>query len=160
MQEGKIHNRFLAPPSSFQTTNDAAIVRSIRSQAVRSIDYKGFVIPSGYDGVKKEERAVLPDGTVYYLSAFWMADPQLSFNFAQETQTELTLLPVNMLQTDTNTEHQETQTVDRNSVGINTTMNTETVCVSKQTQTEVETETRKDIRRVEIVRDQDFSYYS
>lgn len=56
VQEGKIHNRFLAPPSSFQTTNDAAIVRSIRSQAVRSIDYKGFVIPSGYDGVKKEER--------------------------------------------------------------------------------------------------------
>lgn len=67
-----------------------------------------------------------------------MADPQLSFNFAQETQTELSLLPVNMIDTDTNTERQETQTVDRNSVIINTTINTEeaststeTVCVNK-----------------------------
>ena len=142
VQEGKNHSRFLAPPSSFQTTNDAAIVRSIRSQTVGSKDYKGSVILYGYDGVKKEERAVLPGGTVYYFSAFWKADPHLSFNFAQETQTELSLLPVNMIDTDTNIERQETQTVDRNSVGINITMNTEevststeTVCVNKQTQT-------------------------
>jgi hypothetical protein len=39
--EGKQHNKFLAPPSSFQTTNDAAIVRSIRSQVVRSKYYQG-----------------------------------------------------------------------------------------------------------------------
>ena len=56
--------------------------------------------------------------------------------------------------------------MDRNSVGINTTMNTteaststETVYVSKQTQTEAETETKDDIRSVEIVKE-DFSYNS
>lgn len=56
VQEGKKHNRFLAPPSSFQTTNDAAIVRSIRSKAVRSKDYKLSVIPYGYAGVKNERK--------------------------------------------------------------------------------------------------------
>ena len=40
VQEGKKH-KFLAPPSSFQTANDAAIVRSIRSQVVRSKYYQG-----------------------------------------------------------------------------------------------------------------------
>ena len=71
-----------------------------------------------------------------------------------------------MIYTDTNTERQETQTVDRNSVGINTTMNTEeaststeTVYVNKQTQTEAKTETKEDIRSVEIVKE-DFSYNS
>lgn len=62
------------------------------------------IILYGFDGAKKEERAVLPDRTVHCLSAFWMADPQLSFSFAQETQTELCFLPVNMIDTDTNTE--------------------------------------------------------
>ena len=62
------------------------------------------IILYGFDGGKKEERVVLPDGTVHCLSAFWMADPQLSFSFAQETQTELCFLPVNMMDTDTNTE--------------------------------------------------------
>ena len=50
--------------------------------------------------------------------------------------------------------------MDRNSVGINTTMHTEeaststeTVYVSKQTQTEAETETKEDIHSVEIVKE-------
>ena len=76
--------------------------------------------------------------------------PAIIIQLAEETQTELSILPVNMW-----TVH---------SVGINTTMNTEeastsieTVYVSKQTQTEAETENKEDIRSVEIVKE-DFSY--
>lgn len=109
VQEGKIHNRFLAPPSLFQTTNDAAVVRSIRSRAVHSENYKGSVIPYGYAGVKKEEKVVFPDGTVYYLSAFWMADPQLSTNITVETQTPLMMLPSRMVTSSINTDQPPTK---------------------------------------------------
>jgi len=142
VQEGKIHNRFLAPPSSFQTTNEAAIVRSIRSKAVRSENYKGSVIPYGYAGVKKEEKVVFPDGTVYYLSAFWIADPQLSTNITVETQTPLMMLPSRMVTSSVNTDQLDVR--DAHTTGSTT----RTI--------ETQTDDREEINSIE----DDFSYFS
>jgi hypothetical protein len=55
--------------------------RMIRNRAMDNQTYSSSVIPFGYVGVKKEEKVVFPDGTVYFLSAFWMADPQLQFYY-------------------------------------------------------------------------------
>ena len=142
VQEGKIHNRFLAPPSSYQTTNDAAIVRYIRSKAIRSENYKGSVIPYGYAGVKKEEKVVFPDGTVYYLSAFWMADPQLSTNMTVETQTPLMMLPSRMVTSSMNTDQLDVRDAHT------TESTTRTI--------ETQTDDREEINSIE----EDFSYFS
>jgi hypothetical protein len=45
----------------------------IRNRAMDNQTYSSSVIPFGYVGVKKEEKVVFPDDTVYFLSAFWMA---------------------------------------------------------------------------------------
>ncbi|CAG2196562.1 unnamed protein product [Mytilus edulis] len=74
--------RFMAPPSLYQTSEDAARVLCIREKARRSSQmYSGSVIPDGIGGVKKVEKAILPDGTVYELSAYWMPDPTCSKSF-------------------------------------------------------------------------------
>ena len=74
-------SRFQARPSAFINSTKANSVRTIRNRAMDSQTYSSSIIPFGYAGVKKkEEKVVLPDSMVYYLSAFWMADPQLSTN--------------------------------------------------------------------------------
>jgi hypothetical protein len=70
---------------------------------MHSQTYSSSIIPFGYAGVIKEEK-VFPDGTVYYLSALWMADPQLSTNVTIETQTPLMMLPSRMVTLSTNTD--------------------------------------------------------
>jgi hypothetical protein len=75
-----------------------------RDRAKDSRTYSSSVIPFGYAGVRKEEKVVFPHGTVYYLSALWMADPQLSTNVTVETQTPLMMLPSRMVTLTTNTE--------------------------------------------------------
>ena len=67
--------RFLAPPSLYQTSPEAARALLIRERARKADNYKGTVIPDGFGGVKKVERAYLPDGTIYELTAYWMPDP-------------------------------------------------------------------------------------
>ena len=74
--------RFMAPPSLYQTSEDAARVLCIREKARRSSQmYAGSVIPDGIGGVKKVEKAILPEGTVYEPSAYWMPDPTCSKSF-------------------------------------------------------------------------------
>ncbi|CAG2215712.1 unnamed protein product [Mytilus edulis] len=43
--------------------------------------YSGSVIPDGIGGVKKVEKAILPNGTIYEISAYWMPDPTCSKSF-------------------------------------------------------------------------------
>jgi hypothetical protein len=42
-------------------------VRMIRNRAMDNQTYSSSVIPFGYVGVKKEEKVVFPDGTVYFV---------------------------------------------------------------------------------------------
>ena len=104
VREGKRWNRFLGPPSSFMDTEEAQRVRAVRNRALNHSVYTGSVIPYGYNGVKKEEKVVFPDGTIYFLSAFWMADPSITTNVTLETQTPLQMLPSRITDTATNTE--------------------------------------------------------
>lgn len=61
VSEAKRWNRFLAPPSTFTKTSDAEKVRNIRKEAVKNDNYQASIIPMGYAGVKKDEKAVLID---------------------------------------------------------------------------------------------------
>ena len=38
--------------------------------------------------MKKEENAILPDGTIYFLTATWVADPKFEMQVTSESQTE------------------------------------------------------------------------
>ena len=143
VEEGKKWNRFLAPPSEFASGEKAEKVKEIRQKAREAQNYIGQVIPLGYAGVKKEEKAVLSDGTVYYLSAFWMANPTLVTNQSSETQTPLVMLPSRM---------QEAGTV------------TDIQCNTKKTvstSTQTEEEKSDDIRVVTFAgrESDDFSFY-
>ncbi|CAG2199376.1 unnamed protein product [Mytilus edulis] len=64
-EEGKKWQRFLAPPSLFSKDKVAETIRSVRKEAVSSPTYVGSVLPYGYGCVRKQEKVVFPDGTVY-----------------------------------------------------------------------------------------------
>ena len=136
-------SRFQAPPSAFIHSTKANSVRMIRNRAMDNQTYSSSVIPFGYVGVKKEEKVVFPDGTVYFLSAFWMAFPQLSTNITMETQTPLMMLPSRMVTLSTNTDPPNVR--DTHTTGSTT----RTV----ETQTEEQEEIHSFI-------EEDFSYYS
>jgi hypothetical protein len=136
-------SRFQAPPSAFIHSTKANSVRMIRNRAMDNQTYSSSVIPFGYVGVKKEEKVVFPDGTVYFLSAFWMADPQLSTNITMETQTPLMMLPSRMVTLSTNTDPPNVR--DTHTTGSTT----RTV----ETQTEEQEEIHSFI-------EEDFSFYS
>ena len=42
--------------------------------------------------MKKEEKVILPDGTIYYFSATWIPDPTFMTNVTRGTQTDNTRL--------------------------------------------------------------------
>ncbi|CAC5390753.1 unnamed protein product [Mytilus coruscus] len=67
-EEGKKWQRFLAPPSLFSKAKVAETIRTVRTDAISSPTYVGSVLPFGYGCVKKEEKVVFPDGTVYSLT--------------------------------------------------------------------------------------------
>ncbi|CAC5405924.1 unnamed protein product [Mytilus coruscus] len=46
-----------------------------KRKAKRGDMFSGSIIPDGIGGVKKVEKAILPDGTIYELSAYWMPEP-------------------------------------------------------------------------------------
>ncbi|CAG2202494.1 unnamed protein product [Mytilus edulis] len=56
------------PPSSYLKNEDATLVRKIRNKA-REFSTEVKVIPDGYLGVRKEEKVIFPDGTIYNLSS-------------------------------------------------------------------------------------------
>jgi hypothetical protein len=115
----------------------------IRNRAKDSRTYSSSVIPFGYAGVRKDEKVVFPGGTVYYLSALWMPDPQLSTNATVETQTPLMMLPSRMVTLTTNTDPPNVR--DTHTTGSTT----RTV----ETQTEDQEESHSVI-------EEDFSYFS
>ena len=69
-------SRFMAPPSMFQASPEAARAMIIREKAKSADTYINTILPTGYGGVKKVEKAILPDGTIYELTAYWMPDPE------------------------------------------------------------------------------------
>ncbi|CAG2208730.1 unnamed protein product [Mytilus edulis] len=75
------------PPSSYLSGEDAELIRRIRSRA-RTAEIDARVVPDGYLGLLKEEKAVLPDGTVYVLKSTWIPDPSVRRRRNTATQTE------------------------------------------------------------------------
>ncbi|CAC5405175.1 unnamed protein product [Mytilus coruscus] len=55
---------------------DANWVNKIRKRA-SEFSTEIRVIPDGYLGVRKEEKVILPDGTIYMLSSTWIPDPEV-----------------------------------------------------------------------------------
>ncbi|VDI28134.1 Hypothetical predicted protein [Mytilus galloprovincialis] len=64
------------PPSSYIKNEDATWVKKIRNKA-REFNTEIKVVPDGYLGVKKEEKVILPDGTIYLLTSTWIPDPEI-----------------------------------------------------------------------------------
>ncbi|CAC5405187.1 unnamed protein product [Mytilus coruscus] len=64
------------PPSNYLKNEDANWVNKIRKRA-REFSTEIKVIPDGYLGVRKEEKVILPDGTIYMLSSTWIPDPEV-----------------------------------------------------------------------------------
>ncbi|CAG2238819.1 unnamed protein product [Mytilus edulis] len=87
-EQGKKWQRFLAPPSEFNKSPKATEVFQIRKAAVNHENYVGSVIPYGYGCVRKDEKVVFPDGTIYALSATWVADPKLAGMKSVNIQTD------------------------------------------------------------------------
>lgn len=148
--EGKLWHRFLAPPSSFDASKTGKLIQNIRKEAVKSSTYQGSVIPYGYNCVRKEEKVVLPDGTVYVLTATWVADPTISarrtigvqvdvpYYIAQPiANASIQVEPVReeeQTQTETTTEEKGTNTrVLRRNVSIQNSLQVTTAHASTQT---------------------------
>ncbi|CAG2241056.1 unnamed protein product [Mytilus edulis] len=55
---------------------NATWVKKIRNKA-REFNTEIKVVPDGYLGVKKEEKVILPDGTIYLLTSTWIPDPEI-----------------------------------------------------------------------------------
>ncbi|CAC5404748.1 unnamed protein product [Mytilus coruscus] len=87
-EQGKKWQRFLAPPSQFDKSTKALEIFQIRKAAVHNDNYAGSIIPYGYGCVKKDEKVVFPDGTIYSLSATWVADPKLAGMKSVNIQTD------------------------------------------------------------------------
>ncbi|CAC5405163.1 unnamed protein product [Mytilus coruscus] len=63
-------------PSNYLKNEDANWVNKINKRA-RDFSTEIKVIPDGYLGVRKEEKVILPDGTIYMLSSTWIPDPEV-----------------------------------------------------------------------------------
>ncbi|CAG2211897.1 unnamed protein product [Mytilus edulis] len=77
-QKGKDSCSYPSSCSLFSKDKVAETIRSVRKEAVSSPTYVGSVLPYGYGCVRKQEKVVFPDGTVYSLTASWVADPTLA----------------------------------------------------------------------------------
>ncbi|VDI38092.1 Hypothetical predicted protein [Mytilus galloprovincialis] len=93
-------DRFQAPPSRFQCSYEASKCLLVAEKAKKTGKYTGSVLPTGYGCVKKEEICILPDGTVYKLSATWVPDPSFQILKSEDTQTEERQVQQTSTQTD------------------------------------------------------------
>ncbi|CAC5417413.1 unnamed protein product [Mytilus coruscus] len=82
-------DRFQFPPSRFQCSYEASKFMIVAEKARKTGKYSGSVPPSGYGAVRKDETCILPDGTVYKLTATWIQDPSFCILKEKETQTEM-----------------------------------------------------------------------
>ena len=77
-----------APSASFQTPA-ARLLQSLRREALRGPVQSSTRCPAGVGFVRKTERAILPDGTIYELTATWVPDPEFQHKISKGTQTTL-----------------------------------------------------------------------
>ncbi|CAG2239816.1 unnamed protein product [Mytilus edulis] len=134
-------DRFQAPPSRFQCSYEASKCLLVAEKAKKTGKYTGSVLPTGYGCVKKEEICILPDGTVYKLSATWVPDPSFKILKSKDTQTE----ELQVQQTCTQTEDKRvvlatTATQTRRVIKKETEVQTEDcrVVVEKETEEELD----------------------
>ena len=62
---------FVGAPSSVMKDVPANLLRSIRSTACQSLSRSVRHLPVGVRGIQRQEKAILPDGTVYEISTTW-----------------------------------------------------------------------------------------
>ncbi|CAC5357964.1 unnamed protein product [Mytilus coruscus] len=134
-------NRFQAPPSRIQSSYEASKCMIVPEKARKTGKYSGSVLPSGYGSVRKDETCILPDGTVYKLTATWIQDPSFCSLKEKETQTE-------MLQQQIATQTEE----DRRVVLITSETQTRRVILVEE---EVQTDNLEKINNVVMVTDTD-----
>ena len=83
---------FAGAPSMIKSQFPASPMRRIRKEALeQSISAGGIEVhtfPDCLSSIKKVERAVLPDGTVYELSTTWTRDPEFKVRHTKDTQTD------------------------------------------------------------------------
>ncbi|CAC5407279.1 unnamed protein product [Mytilus coruscus] len=97
----------------------------VSEKAKKTGKYTGSVLPTGYGAVRKDETCILPDGTVYKLSATWIQDPSFCSLKEKETQTE-----------ELQQQQTSTQTDDRRVVIVTTAIQTRRVVrIEKEVQT-------------------------
>ncbi|CAG2219654.1 unnamed protein product [Mytilus edulis] len=134
-------DRFQAPPSRFQCSYEASKCLLVAEKAKKTGKYTCSVLPTGYGCVRKDESCILPDGTVYKLSATWIPDPSFHSLKSKDTQTE----ELQLQQTSTQTEDKRvvlatTATQTRRVVKIETEVQTEDcrIVVEKETEEELD----------------------
>ena len=75
------------PPSSHIAGEDVELIRKIRARS-RSYPSEVSVIPEGYLGIRKEEKFIFSDGTIYYLTSTWIPDHNTQRRRSSAVQTE------------------------------------------------------------------------
>ena len=76
---------FTGVPSS--VSDQFSFLRDIRFRSIRHGQYEVKYYPIGVSAITKQERAVLPDGTIYQLNTTWVADPHYTMGRETATQT-------------------------------------------------------------------------
>ena len=137
---------FTGVPSS--VSDQFSFLRDIRFRSIRQGQYEVKYYPIGVSAITKQERAVLPDGTIYQLNTTWVADPHYTMGRETATQTE-----GNVKEADTQTEWEladsnvQTDTVSLISVATQAAGTTTcgTTCQTEATMTETrDTQTEKE----------------
>ena len=79
---------FLGAPSEFAPTMQGQILRRLRAEAKLTQNYRGVRHHRlGVYAVKRQERAILPDGTIYEMSSTWVEEPAATVRKSTHTQT-------------------------------------------------------------------------
>ena len=80
---------FLGAPSEFAPTMQARMLARIRQRARMAQGYRGVRHQQiGVNQVKREEMAVLPDGTIYRMSSTWVEDAEATVSHSRSTQAD------------------------------------------------------------------------
>ena len=78
---------FLGAPSHYLPGFQARQLERIRERARRGQAYLGVRhAPAGVHSIRREERAILPDGTIYECQATWIEDPASRTRLSTRTQ--------------------------------------------------------------------------
>ncbi|CAG2198430.1 unnamed protein product [Mytilus edulis] len=129
------------PSTATSNMRDTSKCLLVAEKAKKTGKYTDSILPTGYGCVRKDESCILPDGTVYKLSATWIPDPSFHSLKSKDTQTE----ELQLQQTSTQTEDKwvvlaTTATQTRRVVKIETEVQTEDcrIVVEKETEEELD----------------------